>query len=108
MKIEDIIYMLNKHIKIERDRLNLGTKGILVLYKSILPHSSIKAYKEVEVCLWYVQGNKKIRVITIHKTLRIINGQEEDIMNNIFNELTLSIFNWMKSESYNKIVKGEI
>ena len=107
MKIEDVVFMLNKHIQIERDKLNISSKGQLILHKTILPHSTMKAYKEIEFCLWFVNNKHKFRLITLHHITRAINGQEEIIMDNLSKEFILKIFEWMKSEYYNKVVRGE-
>lgn len=106
MKAEDIIEGLNKHIEDRRKIDNILTKGHLVLQRIITPNPTFKAYKSYEVILWFVKCNKKHKVITVKHTDRAIDGQKESIERRVNTELSLSLFNWIGSDSYNQVLTG--
>ena len=107
MKAEDIIEGLNKHIEDRRKTGNILTRGHLVLQRVITPNSTFKAYKSYEAILWFVKCGKKHRVITVKHTAKIIDGQEESIEREINIELCHLIFNWIGSDFYRQVIKGE-
>lgn len=106
MKTENIIEGLNRHIEIRRKELGIDTSGHLILTKKITTNTSFKAYKTYEYTLWYRDFKDKYRIITISKTDRVI-GNEEDILKELDIDLCIAIFNWIGTDFYNKIMKGE-
>lgn len=107
MKAEDIIEGLNKHIEDRRKINNILTRGHLVLQRVITPNPTFKAYKSYEAILWFVKYNKKYRVITVKHTAKVIDGQEEKIEREVNMKLCHLIFNWIGSDQYSHIIKGE-
>ena len=107
MKIEDIIKQLNRHIESRRDALKINTKTHLVLMKSVKPNETFKAYKEVKLCLYYVKGKEHYKVLNLTHTCKILSGQEESTIDNVSKDFMLMIFNWMGSDFYKQIIKGE-
>lgn len=107
MKTEDIIEGLNRSIEDKREIFKIKTTGHLVLQKTVKPYQTIKAYKEYEFVIWFVKGEKRYRVITIKKTAKVIDGQEETIMREMNAELSRLIFNWIGCNFYEQVIKGE-
>ena len=107
MKAEDIIEGLNRSIEDKRDVLKIKTTGHLVLQRTVRPHQTFKAYKEYESLIWFVKGGKKYIVITLKETAKVLDGQEESMMRRMNVELSRMIFNWMGSNFYEQVVKGE-
>ena len=107
MKVEDIIEGLNKHIEIKREEMGIKTTGHLVLQKEIIAHSSFKAYKIYKYTLWFTKKGRSYKIIMFEHTAKVLDGQEE-IMNREMNiMLSTSIFNWIGSEDYKKVLWGE-
>lgn len=107
MKSEDIIEGLNRSIEDKRDALKIKTTGHFVLQKSVKPHQTFKAYKEYEFVIWFVKSGKKYRVITVKETAKVLDGQEETIMREMNVKLSRMIFNWIGSNFYEQVIKGE-
>lgn len=114
MKVEDIIEGLNRSIEDKRDALKIKTTGHLVLQRTVKPHQTFKAYKEYESVIWFVKGDKKYRVITVKETAKVLDGQEEVMigrmnveLSRMNVELSRLIFNWIGSNFYEQVVKGE-
>lgn len=107
MKAEDIIEGLNKHIEDRRKIGNILTRGHLVLQRVITRNPTFKAYKSYEAILWFVKCGKKHRVITVKHTAKVIDGQEESIEREVNIELCHLIFNWIDSDFYRQVIKGE-
>lgn len=107
MKAEDIIEGLNKHIETRREERGIKTTGHLVLQKEIMPHSSFKAYKVFKYTLWFTNKGKSYRLITIQHTARVLDGQEEMLLREMDIMLSINIFNWIGSNFYEAVIKGE-
>lgn len=107
MKAEDIIEGLNRSIEDKRHELKINTTGHLVLQRTVKPHQTFKAYKEYKFVIWFVKGGKKYRVITIKETAKVLDGQEESMIRRVNVELSRLIFNWIGSNFYEQVIKGE-
>lgn len=107
MKAEDIIEGLNLHIETKRKDRGIKTTGHLVLQKEIKPHSSFKAYKIYKYTLWFTKRGKSYRVITVQHTAKVPDGQEENMLREMNIMLSNMIFNWIGSDFYEAVIKGE-
>ena len=107
MKVEDIIEGLNQSIEDKRDALKIKATGHLVLQRTVKPHQTCKVYKEYESVVWFVKGGKKYRVITVKEVAKVLDGQEEAIIRRMNVELSRLIFNWIGSNFYEQVIKGE-
>ena len=107
MKAEDIIEGLNKHIETKTQDRDIKTTGHLVLQKEIKPHSSFKAYKIYKYTLWFTKRGKSYKVITVQHTAKVPDGQEENMLREMNIMLSNMIFNWIGSDSYESVIKGE-
>lgn len=108
MKIEDVIESLNRHIEYRRSLKNITAKGHLVLQKIVIPNPTFKAYKEYKVILWFVDGNRKHELLTIKNTYKILDNTIDKVEKDVDIELCNLIFNWIGSESYNKVLTSNI
>lgn len=104
MKAEDIIEGLNKHIETRRSERGIGNVGHMVLQKEIMPHSSFKVYRYT---LWFTKRGKSYRVITVQHTAKVPDGQEENMLREMNIMLSTLIFNWIGSDFYEAVIKGE-
>lgn len=107
MKIEDVIESLNRHIEYIRKVNNIDVKSHLVLKKVINPNSSFKAYKEYIYTVWNVSKEGKHKVTQCVLLERVIAGQEETIDRKMAIGLCESLFAWIGTEDFNKVIKGE-
>ena len=107
MKAEDIIEGLNRSIEDKRYELKINTTGHLVLQRTVKPHQTFKAYKEYEFVIWFVKGGNKYRVITLKETAKVLDGQVESMIRRVNVELSRLIFNWIGSNFYEQVIKGE-
>lgn len=106
MKAEDIIEGLNKHIETRRSERGIENVGHMVLQKEIMPHSSFKVYKIYKYTLWFTKRGKSYKVMTVHTT-KVPDGQEENILREMNIMLSTLIFNWIGSDFYEAVIKGE-
>ena len=107
MKAEDIIEGLNKHIEIRRGERGIENVGHIVLQREIIPHSSFKVYKIYKYTLWFTKRGKSYEVIKIQHTTKVPDGQEENMLREMNIMLITSIFNWIGSDFYEAVIKGE-
>ena len=107
MKAEDIIEGLNRSIEDKREAFKIKTTGHLVLQRTVKPHQTFKSYKEYESVVWFVKNDKKHRVITLKETAKVLDGQEESMIRRMNVELSRLIFNWVGSNFYEQVIKGE-
>lgn len=107
MKAEDIVEGLNRHIEDKRSEKGITSKSHLVLQRAVKTHPTFKAYKIYENILWFIKGRNKYKVITFDYTARVFEGHESPVQNHINIELCRLIFNWMSTDSYEKIIRGE-
>lgn len=107
MKAEDIIEGLNKHIETRRIERRIGNIGHMVLQKEIMPHSSFKVYKTYKYTLWFTKKGKSYKVITVQHVAKVPDGQEENMLREMNIMLSTSIFNWIGSDFYEAVIKGE-
>lgn len=107
MKAEDIIEGLNKHIETKREERGIKATGHLVLQKEIMPYSSFKAYKVFKYTLWFTNKGKSYKLIMVQHIARVLGGQEEMLLREMNIMLSTSIFNWIGSNFYEAVIKGE-
>ncbi len=107
MKAEDIIEGLNRSIEDKRSALKINTIGHLVLQRTVKAHQTFKAYKEYTYIIWFVRDDRKYRVITLEETAKVLDGQEESMIRKMDVELSRIIFNWIGSNFYEQVIKGE-
>ena len=107
MKAEDIIEGLNKHIEIRRDERGIENVGHIVLQREIIPHSSFKVYKTYKYTLWFAKKGKSYEVMVLEHTAKVLDGQEESMLREMNIMLSNMIFNWIGSNFYEAVIKGE-
>ena len=107
MRAEDIVEGLNRHIDTKRKEKNILSNSHLVLQRIIEPHPTFKAYKTYTTILWFVNGRDKYEIISFSHTAKVLNGEEKSVERYINTTLSYLIYNWIGSNSYMKVIKGD-
>ena len=107
MQIEDITNTLNKYLEDSRIKEKLNIKGHFVVKRNI---ETMKPpiYKKFIIELYYVTPVQDKELFTIMNTDKCPSGSEEIYWMKLSNEYLLSIFNLMRSETFNKLIYGNI
>ena len=108
MQIEDITSALNKYLEDKRLKEKLNIKGHFVVKRNI---ETMKPpiYKKFIIELYYVTPVQDQReIFTINITDKCPSGSEEIYWMKLSNEYLLSIFNLIISETFNKLIYGNI
>ena len=108
MQIEDITSALNKYLENKRTQDKLNIKGHFVVKRNI---EIIKPpiYKKFIIELYYVTPvQEQIEIFTINLTDKCPSSSEEIYWMRLSNEYLLNIFNLIISETFNKLIYGNI
>ena len=108
MQIEDITNTLNKYLEDKRKLEKLDIKGHFVVKRNI---ETMKPpiYKKFIIELYYVTPVQDQReIFTINITDKCPSDSEETYWIKLSNEYLLNIFNLMRSETFNKLIYGNI
>ena len=108
MQIEDITNTLNKYLEDKRNLERIYIKGHFVVKRNIKT-MKLPIYKKFIIELYYVtpvQDQRKI--FTINITDKCPSGSEEIYWIRLSNKYLLNIFNLMKTETFNKLIYGNI
>ena len=107
MQIEDLIEAFNLTISQYRKLNNIDSKSHIVLQKNIEQNSTFKAYKTYVRTLWYVNGRNKYIIFKVSHTDKVLDGQEEKIIRAVDMQLAVALFEFMDTEYYDQVRKGE-
>ena len=108
MQIEDITNTLNKYLEDKRVQEKLNIKGHFVVKRNI---ETMKPpiYKKFIIELYYVSPvQDQIKILTINLTDKCPSGSEEVYGMRLSNEYLLKVFNLIRSETFNKLIYGNI
>ena len=107
MQIEDITNTLNKYLEDKRAQEKLNIKGHFVVKRNI---ETMKPpiYKKFIIELYYISTVQDQRILTINFTDKCPSGSEEVYWIKLSNEYLLNIFNLIISETFNKLIYGNI
>ena len=108
MQIEDITSALNKYLEDKRKLERIDIKGHFVVKRNIKTMKP-PIYKKFIIELYYVTPIQDQReLFTINITDKCPSGSEEIYWMRLSNEYLLNIFNLMRSETFNKLIYGNI
>ena len=107
MQIEDLIEAFNLTISQYRKLHNIDSKSHIVLQKNIEQNNTFKAYKTYVRTLWYVNGRNKYIIFKVSHTDKVLDGQEEKIIKAVDMQLAIALFEFMDTEYYDQVRKGE-
>ena len=107
MQIEDITSALNKYLEDKRSLERIDIKGHFVVKRNI-EIMKPPIYKKFIIELYYVTSVQDQRILTINITDKCPSGSEEIYWMRLSNEYLLSIFNLIISETFNKLIYGNI
>ena len=108
MQIEDITNILNKYLEDKRTQEKLNIKGHFVVKRNI---ETMKPpiYKKFIIELYYVTPVQDQReIFTINIIDKCLSSSENIYWENLSNEYLLNIFNLIRSETFNKLIYGNI
>ena len=108
MQIEDITNTLNKYLEDKRKLEKLDIKGHFVVKRNI---ETMKPpiYKKFIIELYYITPVQDQReIFTIKLTDKCPSGSEEVYWIKLSNEYLLKVFNLIRSETFNKLIYGNI
>ena len=107
MQIEDITNTLNKYLEDKRVQEKLNIKGHFVVKRNI---ETMKPpiYKKFIIELYYISPVQDQRILTINFTDKCPSGSEEVYWIKLSNEYLLKVFNLIRSETFNKLIYGNI
>ena len=108
MQIEDITSALNKYLEDKRKLERIDIKGHFIVKRNIKTMKP-PIYKKFIIELYYVtpvQDQREIFIINI--TDKCPSGSEEIYWIKLSNEYLLNIFNLIISETFNKLIYGNI
>ena len=108
MQIEDITNTLKKYLEDKRTQEKLNIKGHFVVKRNI---ETMKPpiYKKFIIELYYITPiQDQIEIFTINITNKCPSGSENIYWENLSNEYLLNIFNLIISETFNKLIYGNI
>ena len=107
MQIEDITNTLNKYLEDKRTQEKLNIKGHFVVKRNIKTMKP-PIYKKFIIELYYVTPVQDKEIFTIMNTDKCPSGSEEIYWIRLSNRYLLNIFNLMRSETFNKLIYGNI
>ena len=107
MQIEDITNTLNKYLEDKRVQEKLNIKGHFVVKRNI---ETMKPpiYKKFIIELYYISPVQDQIILTINFTDKCPSGSEEVYWIKLSNEYLLKVFNLIISETFNKLIYGNI
>lgn len=108
MQIEDITSALNKYLEDKRKLEKIDIKGHFVVKRNIKTMKP-PIYKKFIIELYYVTPiQDQIEIFTINITDKCPSGSEGIYWENLSNKYLLNIFNLIISETFNKLIYGNI
>ena len=107
MQIENITSTLNKYLEDKRKLEKLDIKGHFVVKRNIKTMKP-PIYKKFIIELYYVTPVQDKELFIITTTDKCTSGSESIYWKNLSNEYLLNIFNLIRSETFNKLIYGNI
>lgn len=107
MQIEDITSALNKYLEDKRKLEKLDIKGHFVVKRNI---ETMKPpiYKKFIIKLYYVTPVQGKEIFTIMNTDKCSSGSEGAYWENLSREYLLYVFNLMRTDTFTKLIYGNI
>ena len=108
MQIEDITSTLNKYLEDKRNLERIDIEGHFIVKRNIKTMKP-PIYKKFIIELYYITPIQDQReIFTINITNKCPSGSEEIYWMKLSNEYLLNIFNLIRSETFNKLIYGNI
>ena len=107
MQIEDITSALNKYLEDKRKLEKLDIKGHFVVKRN-LETMKPSIYKKFIIELYYVTPVQDKEIFTIMNTDKCPSDSEDAYWENLSKEYLLYVFNLMRTETFNKLIYGNI
>lgn len=107
MQIEDITSALNKYLEDKRKLEKLDIKRHFVVKRNIKTMKP-PIYKKFIIKLYYVTPIQDKEIFTIMNTDKCPSGSESIYWENLSKEYLLYVFNLMRTETFTKLIYGNI
>ena len=107
MQIENITSALNKYLEDKRNLERIDIKGHFVVKRNIKTMKP-PIYKKFIIELYYVTPIQDKEIFTIMNIYKCPSGSEETYWIKLSNKYLLNIFNLIRSETFNKLIYGNI
>ena len=107
MQIEDITNILNKYLEDKRVQEKLNIKGHFVVKRN-LETMKPPIYKKFIIELYYVTPVQDKEIFTIMNTDKCPSGSEYIYWENLSKEYLLYVFNLIRTETFTKLIYGNI
>ena len=107
MQIEDITSTLNKYLDNQRTQEKLNINGLFVVKRNIKTMKT-PIYKKFIIELYYVTPVQDKEIFTIMNTDKCPSGSECIYWENLSKEYLLYVFNLMRTETFTKLIYGNI
>ena len=107
MQIENITSALNKYLEDKRKLEKLNIKGHFVDKRNIKTMKP-PIYKKFIIELYYVTPVQDQRILAINITDKCPSGSESIYWENLSKEYLLYVFNLMRTETFTKLIYGNI
>ena len=108
MQIEDITSALNKYLEDKRNLERIDIKGHFVVKRNIKTMKP-PIYKKFIIELYYVTPVQDQReIFTINITDKCSSGSEGAYWENLSKEYLLYVFNLMRTDTFTKLIYGNI
>lgn len=107
MQIEDITSALNKYLEDKRKLEKLDIKEHFVVKRNIKTMKP-PIYKKFIIKLYYVTPIQDKEIFTIMNTDKCPSGSESIYWENLSKEYLLYVFNLMRTETFTKLIYGNI
>lgn len=108
MNLEDIINQLNTYIRNIRVSRKIDNNGILILQKQCIPHTTIKAYKDYIITLWYVDNGTKQIINSVSYKDKIMDSNIAEKTKEFSIKFLDVLFILLSDGTLNKIIDGSI
>ena len=107
MQIEDITNTLNKYLEDKRNLERVDIKGHFVVKRNIKTMKP-PIYKKFIIKLYYVTPIQDKEIFTIINIDKCSSSSESIYWENLSREYLLYVFNLIKTETFNKLIYGNI
>ena len=107
MQIEDITNTLNKYLENKRTQEKLNIKGHFVVKRN-LETMKPPIYKKFIINLYYIAPVQDKELFTIMSINKCPSGSEGAYWENLSKEYLLYVFNLIRTETFNKLIYGNI
>ena len=102
---ELIIKGLNAYLNSRRLKLGISARGKFIIQKQIMTNETFKAYKEYIYTVWFVDRDYKQSLIEIHSTKKVINNNDDKVIEQLDIELIKKLIEFVQTETFSILIR---